>query len=433
MQVQGFDRALADSIRIATAINYKPITMKRLLEGLFRSAPEAQAEPVQPPVDAAAEGVVEYLSALRVKGWATGRGGPATVTIYVNGSPIASGVANRFRVDVGSKVFEIEFSPPLSPSTDPASVDVRVDGIGPLAFWMDDRRVQIELPRKQVRERLRVPLYASPFVWEIADAEGWSDERRSMVREFAERGLLKIKLHRSDFEQLRKAIISEAGALYRGDVRVQDAWRDCPSVRALAIDEQIQDVLRDLYGREAIPMQTLNFWRGTEQSTHSDTVHFNSEPANFMCGVWVALESIGPHNGQLHYYPGSHRLPILNMDDIGVVTHEAMWDYNYQYHQEVLHEVLRATDHKKETVVAEPGEAIIWAANLAHGGEPIQQMGSTRHSQVTHYYFKGCSYFTPSLSNLPLGKFHRPDRRNIKTGEALEHQFEEIVLPHRPS
>lgn len=37
-----------------------------------------------------------------------------------------------------------------------------------------------------------------------------------------------------------------------------------------------------------------------------------------MCGVWVALEDVGPDQGPLVYYPGSHRWPIYGNDQIAV-------------------------------------------------------------------------------------------------------------------
>ena len=44
------------------------------------------------------------------------------------------------------------------------------------------------------------------------------------------------------------------------------------------------------------------------------------------------------------------------------------------------------------------GEALIWHANLLHGGAPTRVPGRSRHSQVTHYFFEGCRYYTPMES-----------------------------------
>src|SRR5262245_18851954 len=100
--------------------------------------------------------------------------------------------------------------------------------------------------------------------------------------------------------------------------RVQDAWKFSTAVKALARAEVVLAALHELYGREPLPFQTLNFPVGTQQAVHSDTIHFNSKPAGWMCGVWVALEDMDMDNGPLVYYPGSHKLKEYDLDDVGV-------------------------------------------------------------------------------------------------------------------
>src|SRR5437879_5689238 len=78
---------------------------------------------------------------------------------------------------------------------------------------------------------------------------------------------------------LERAVIEMAplyGAWKLGDgpMRIQDAWRRCPSVRALALHGPVAKMLRVLYEREPLPFQTLNFPVGTQQPVHSDTIHF---------------------------------------------------------------------------------------------------------------------------------------------------------------
>ena len=92
-------------------------------------------------------------------------------------------------------------------------------------------------------------------------------------------------------------------------LKVQDAALFEPLVAELGGHQKILKILEDLYGRKPIPFQTLNFYKGSELGTHSDTVHFNSIPQRWMCGVWVALEDVTIESGPLHYYPGSHALP----------------------------------------------------------------------------------------------------------------------------
>src|SRR5204863_8143515 len=59
--------------------------------------------------------------------------------------------------------------------------------------------------------------------------------------------------------------------------------------------------------------------------------------------------------------------------------------------------------------VMRKGQALIWAANLLHGGAPQRDRNRSRHSQVTHYFFEGCRYYTPILSRGEKIAWRNPD------------------------
>ena len=181
-------------------------------------------------------------------------------------------------------------------------------------------------------------------------------------------------------------------------IRVQDAGLVNGAIKRLAVNERVLAFLSELYQKEAFAFQTLNFPRGSQQGVHSDTYHFNSIPVGFMCGVWIALEDIHPDSGPLQYYPGSHRLPVFANKDLPGNDMNA-----YVQHVEAA---VGGTGIARETAKITRGQAFIWAANLFHGGSPIADPARTRLSQVTHYYFKGCSYFTP-LATAPGKTFWR--------------------------
>jgi len=174
--------------------------------------------------------------------------------------------------------------------------------------------------------------------------------------------------------------------------RIHNGWARNISVRKLATDQRILTILKRLYGREPIPFQTLNFKFGTQQRTHSDTFHFNSAPERFMCGVWVALEDINADAGPLHYYPGSHRLPVLKRRDL-----PGAQDYNA--YEDFVAETLAAKGFERKTATLKRGQAFIWSANLFHGGSKRINPNATRLSQVSHYFFEDCAYYTPQDSN----------------------------------
>ena len=78
---------------------------------------------------------------------------------------------------------------------------------------------------------------------------------------------------------------------------------------------------------------------------------------------------------------------------------------------------------EKITFEAKKGDALIWSSKLIHGGSPVRKPGSTRWSQVTHYFFEDCIYLTPQFSDMIAGEYFLRSLTNIKTGEPVEHRF----------
>ena len=186
------------------------------------------------------------------------------------------------------------------------------------------------------------------------------------------------------------------------DLRLQDGWQCSAAVRELALLPELQQLLRCCWGREPFAFQTLNFPVGTQQHIHSDAVHFHTEPPGFMCGIWVALEPIHPDAGPLEYLPGSHRLPYLQCRDVGVLQQQDVTP-----DQRIFHDRWTEAEHRygleRQRFTPQLGQALIWSANLIHGGAAVKDPARSRWSQVTHYFFEGCRYYTPLLSDWPDG------------------------------
>lgn len=175
--------------------------------------------------------------------------------------------------------------------------------------------------------------------------------------------------------------------------RYLNAWRELNSVKSLAASPQVLAALEQLWGRKALAFQTLNFPIGTSQKAHSDSIHFNTEPAGFMAGVWVALEDIDQSNGPLVYYPGSHKLDVLTMADLELEPGRE----HYPEYEEEIAKIIAEKGLTASLGLVKKGDAIIWHANLLHGGHPHEDPSRSRHSQVTHYFFENCRYYTPML------------------------------------
>lgn len=215
--------------------------------------------------------------------------------------------------------------------------------------------------------------------------------------------------------------------------RIQNAWKVSPNVKSAALTPKVLALIEQLYGRKPLPFQTLNFSVGTEQATHSDTIHFNSMPATYMCGVWLALEDMDMDVGPLMYYSGSHKFHEVTLDDLGtrvqVMTtpyynllfrlkrrllprpgpipptpYENMHETVYgRYYEPFIADMVAHSGMKPVYATIKKGQAVLWAANLLHGGTPRRDKTRTRHSQATHYFFEGCRYYTPLYQRRTLG------------------------------
>ncbi len=224
---------------------------------------------------------------------------------------------------------------------------------------------------------------------------------KEQVAEFNDRGILTF-----DFgfdHKVLDRIIEKVYEHYPEDFRsgqvpngrVQDAWKVVDEVRQLASDQRVHGALQQLFQRKPLPFQTLNFPIGTGQKAHSDTIHFSTIPDGFMAGVWVALEDIDADNGPLVYYPGSHKLPYYSMQDLGL---EAGYK-QYPLYEKAVEKLIAEHGFTPEYGTIKKGEAIIWHANVLHGGADQRNMSRSRHSQVTHFFFEGCKYYTPMESS----------------------------------
>jgi hypothetical protein len=227
-----------------------------------------------------------------------------------------------------------------------------------------------------------------PAYRERANALSNRPDIAAAAAEYREKGYLVRDFGFSD------ADLEDAAAFTRGITsgRVQDGWLVNRAVRNLATDKRVLDFLSELYQAEVFPFQTLNFPRGSQQNTHSDTFHFNTAPVGFMCGVWIALEDIHPDSGPLQYFPGSQKLPVFSAADLD-------GPYSMAAYEAFIARTIEKSGHKREVALIRRGQAFIWAANLFHGGSRHSDPARTRLSQVTHYYFYGCSYLTPLASN----------------------------------
>ena len=262
-----------------------------------------------------------------------------------------------------------------------------------------------------------IPLVESPLFHRVIGELDLSPDERRLAVDLHERGYAVIDFPDDQLDQRIERIQAYLAPMFDTDMansetdktsgktrRVQDAWVYNEDVRAVASNPRVLELLGRLYGRRAFPFQTLNFPVGTQQPLHSDSIHFSCVPERFMCGVWLAMEDVRPGAGPLTYLPGSHKWPILSNVMIGRRGFGDTKDLAQAPFQRSWDALVENSGLEQEVFLARKGQALIWTANLLHGGTVQQDPHLTRWSQVTHYYFDDCIYYTPAFSDEPLGR-----------------------------
>jgi hypothetical protein len=273
-----------------------------------------------------------------------------------------------------------------------------------------------------------LPLIESPLFPALAAEAGLTEEEARIGRDLFEQGYAVFDFPDDALDQRIARIKHDLAPHYgvdfadpesdktAGERRVQDAWKSHADVLAIAANAAVIALLSKLYGRQAFPFQTLNFPVGTQQDAHTDIVHFSSLPEKFMCGVWLAMEDVHADAGPLFYYPGSHRWPVMNNAIIRRSGYRTRPDSAQLPFTEAWNALCAAHNAQPATFLARKGQALIWLANLLHGGSPQHDPRRTRWSQVTHYYFDDCIYYTPAYSDETLGKLTMRKIRSITDG-----------------
>ena len=287
-----------------------------------------------------------------------------------------------------------------------------------------------------------VPLIESP-IFDCEDLSGFTEQEQSLARSLHADGFGVIDFPDPEIDARIERIKRNLGPVFgiplddpaadktRGQRRIQDAWQTDEDVHAIASNPVILDLLSKLYGRRAFPFQTLNFPVGTQQAAHTDTVHFSSLPERFMCGVWLAMEDIVAEAGPLFYVRGSHHWPIITNAMIGRRGYGSELASAQDPYAGAWQAMCEAEGKVAEPFLARKGQALIWTANLLHGGIRQTDRTLTRWSQVTHYFFDDCVYYTPAFSDEALGRFalrnvvsvsDRSPKPNMYLGEVVRNR-----------
>ena len=232
----------------------------------------------------------------------------------------------------------------------------------------------------------------SKQVEETALFQELSEQSKQNVLDFDENGFAILHNYLSDDEvDLANAeidkMLADGTVKFKYGNKIMFAIHKSERLKNIGEDQKLKDLLSAMFRGNASLFQSINFLSGSEQDTHSDSIHMTTFPLGGLLGVWIALEDIDLDNGPLHYYPGSHKLPYyLNSDYDNEGTFFMTGDKDYTQYEKMLDEKLKEHKLQKQVFNARKGDVLIWHANLMHGGEPHTNKSKTRKSMVLHYF-----------------------------------------------
>jgi len=278
-------------------------------------------------------------------------------------------------------------------------------------------------------DSMSVPWIESDFAKEILKTQKVSNKLRDQANFFINNGYLILrnvlskKIINEVIKDYEKIINSKSFKKnpdyfhYNKHPRVIEGWKKSKFIKIVAKNKTIQNCLRFFYKREPLAISTINFYAGTEQPLHSDYIHFGSVPELYLAGAWFALEKVDNNNGPLIIVPGSHKLKIINFSDFNLNIPKTSKELknHYSIYENYLEDLIIEKKMKRKKIFLNRGDAIIWAANLLHGGSKINNKNKSRLSQVVHYHFSKLEYiYNPCFSNKNIGIVAKRDINKIK-------------------
>lgn len=174
--------------------------------------------------------------------------------------------------------------------------------------------------------------------------------------------------------------------------RSQDTHLKVREIAAILCNETIKSWISLFMERTAKPFQTLVAHKGSQQATHSDSIHMTTFPLGYLTAAWVAMEDIHEDSGPLVYYPGSHKLPYMLSSDVGITIREfqeRQYDAYREKYEPAVRELIDSQALQPKYFLPGKGDVLIWHANLLHGGSLRKNLKYSRKSIVCHYFVEG--------------------------------------------
>jgi phytanoyl-CoA hydroxylase len=190
---------------------------------------------------------------------------------------------------------------------------------------------------------------------------------------------LRSRLWNGVYRAAFRSVPDEARQLF---FKLNDAHLVDPMVQGLSADPGLLAAIETLLGHRPVICNSLLFEWGSEQDLHFDTFYMPSPTPNMMTASWIAIDPVTPDNGPLVYYPGSHLIEPFRFSDGQLNAIGAEMPAANAH----IRDIIRDYRLEEMRFYPQPGDVLIWHAQLLHGGGAITSRAQKRTSLVTHYF-----------------------------------------------
>lgn len=170
-------------------------------------------------------------------------------------------------------------------------------------------------------------------------------------------------------------------------IKVNDFYSVSEIGKKVMLHPVLMGFLKAIFQDVPVGMQSLNFTYGSQQPAHMDFPYVVSGIPSHLAAAWIPLEDVKPDSGPLFYYAGSHKMKKFNWGN-GIIYHVRESYYTPLQFAAWLEKNCQKNGYKKEVLLIEKGDVLIWHAALVHGGTVITNPNQTRKSFVCHYSTK---------------------------------------------
>jgi hypothetical protein len=182
--------------------------------------------------------------------------------------------------------------------------------------------------------------------------------------------------------QLERSALSDPGVKFNCLETISSA------AQRLSLNRFVCRFLRHVFQEPVAVLQSLTFWRGSEQGVHLDYPWVNTQTKlPHLAASWIPLEDVHPDSGPLAYYPGSHKAGMIEPYDWGEgsliqqgVDNDAAWKFVVYLRKQIEKKGLT-----QRIFLPKRGDVLIWHGQVLHEGTKIADPSRTRRSYVTHY------------------------------------------------